>query len=356
MVPVWLPLYQLIQGNNLFAPAFIIMAVCVIIYFIKGYDLHLFSSYLTFFTHLSCICLLRSPRMDSSVVFVSNKPRQMDVQYQSSPFQLELKEVSGHKQNLSDGLSFTVTSQKPHWFAFFWGCEINAFHQAVAMDWMDLRRQLRDGLLFESTPPLESSEAELSFEMEREVLIKSRKGLVEENFGPSPRARFPLILVMVLHQEEDEPDPKSTDAVALICAVHVRDSVCTSESTFVFKLSKLANGQVLNVTKLFSRDHSVGEDAAICLVCEAQRVTIGLLPCRHFSLCETCFERLPSPKQCPVCRSYVTRFFQHRPDANSRRPAATQSSENLEDSNSNPTQQSVQNSSGILARIKSLFV
>ena len=255
--------------------------------------------------------------MESSVVVVSPKPVQMELQYRSSPFQMELKETSkDYPQTLDKGVLVVVSAQKPYWFAYFWGCDIPSFHEAVALNWIDLRTNLKEGKLFEGKA-LESSTAEICFETEREVVIKSKKKLTVNDLGPSPRSRFPLVLVMVVHGDDsgEEQPLKATDVVALVCAVHVKDSLCTSESTFVFKLSKLLNGQVLNVTKLFARDDSE-QDAAICLVCEAERVTIGLLPCRHFSLCESCFERLPTPKQCPVCRSYVTRFFQHLPNLN----------------------------------------
>jgi hypothetical protein len=291
--------------------------------------------------------------MDSSVVFVANNPVKMEMQYQLCPFQIVLKETNAvTKQNLGSGISMVVSSQKPFWFNSFWGCDIASFHQAVALHWKDLRKHTREGTLF-SGKCLETREPELCFESEREVMIKSRKNLNEKDLGPSPRSTFPLVLVMVLHQEYEEEELKPTDVVALICAVHVQDSICTSESTFVFKLSKLANGQVLNVTKVFTRDE---ENAIVCLVCESERVTIGLLPCRHFSLCKTCYDLLPSPKQCPVCRSYITRFFEHGTELNepfSQRPI--ESTEHQESTEIESPEAQENQRTGFIKKIRNLF-
>lgn len=246
-----------------------------------------------------------------SCVFVTPEPAEFAVQYNSSPFQIELKESSDHKQNLQSGIKVIISGLKPYWFVYFWGCDIGSFHQAVARDWKDIRKEIIDET-FLRDKVLERSQPDLCFETEREIVLKSTRNISEEDLGPSPRSRFPLVTFMVLHEDASETPSGNlnpTDAVALICALHVQDSICTSGSNFVFKLSKLTNGQVLNVSNLFTRDSN--EDATICLICESERVTIGLLPCRHFSLCETCYDRLDLPKRCPVCRSYITRFFRH---------------------------------------------
>jgi len=249
-----------------------------------------------------------------SCFFVTPQPAEFSVQYKSSPFQIELKESSkgdDHKQNLQSGVKVVISGLKPYWFAYFWGCDIGAFHQAVARDWKDLCKEIIDESFLQDKV-LERSKPDLCFETQREIVLKSTRNISEEYLGPSPRSRFPLVAVMVLHEDESETPSGNlhpTDAVALICALHVQDNICTSESNFVFKLSKLSNGQVMNVSNLFTRDSN--EDATICLICESERVTIGLLPCRHFSLCESCYDRLDLPKRCPVCRSYVTRFFRH---------------------------------------------
>lgn len=244
----------------------------------------------------------------SSCVLVNPEPAEIELMYQSSPFQVNLCDVSETvKQNLESGVKLVTSAQQNYWFTYFWGVNIQSFHQAMLVDWQEMKRRLLDGTLF-SAQPLESKEPELCYETEREITLKPAN-ITAEDLGQSPRTKFPLVTAMVLQNENDAP-VKQTDAVALICAIHVQDHLCTSGTSFVFKLSKLANGQVLNVSNLYTRDDT--EESTVCLVCEGRRVTIGLLPCRHFSLCEVCYNKLPCPKRCPVCRSYVAKFFRHR--------------------------------------------
>lgn len=246
--------------------------------------------------------------MNSSCVVVSPGPTEIELTYQSSPFQVTLTDAdSSCKQNLESGVRVVLSALKAYWFTQLWGCEITAFHEAMTLDWKILRAQVKDGT-FLSGKAVVNEPSELCFETETVKLLQPVARLSASALGQSPRSCFPLVIVLVLSDEEEEPSP--TETVALICAIHVQDSLCTSDTSFVFKLSKLANGQTLNLTHLFTRE--TGEEAADCLICETRRVAIGLLPCRHFSICEVCYSMLESPKRCPVCRSYITRFFRHR--------------------------------------------
>lgn len=250
------------------------------------------------------------PVMEGSCVIVNSLPAEIELMYQSSPFQMNLCDpTEAIKQTLASGVRLVVSAQRSYWFVYYWGVDVQVFHQMMLLDWLEMKRRLLDGTLFTEFS-FTSSEPELCYEREREIVLKP-ENITANDLGQSPRTKFPLVIAIILHgEDDDEPvQVKDTDAVALICAVHVEDELCTSATSFAFKLSKLANGQVLNVSTLFTRDDT--EESSICLVCEARRVTIGLLPCRHFSLCDFCYEKLPLPKRCPVCRSYVAKFFRH---------------------------------------------
>jgi len=45
-----------------------------------------------------------------------------------------------------------------------------------------------------------------------------------------------------------------------------------------------------------------------CLVCQEHRRTVLVLPCRHFVLCETCYDNIShkSSPECVMCRQIVT--------------------------------------------------
>ena len=50
---------------------------------------------------------------------------------------------------------------------------------------------------------------------------------------------------------------------------------------------------------------SLQEQVVLCKVCLSRKVELILFPCRHAVICESCFDKLDLPKQCPVCRTYV---------------------------------------------------
>lgn len=71
--------------------------------------------------------------------------------------------------------------------------------------------------------------------------------------------------------------------------------------------------QILNVRDLYARSNDSGE--GVCVICETEEIEVALLPCKHFCVCEDCFDLLPQPKQCPLCRSYISTFFKHKKQA-----------------------------------------
>lgn len=183
----------------------------------------------------------------SSCVVVGPSPAEIELTYQSSPFQVVLCDPDAeYKQNLESGIRVTLSAQKPYWFTHLWGCEITAFHDEMRRDWKDMRQAVIDGT-FLSENAVDSTAAEVCFETETEKVLKPNRSITASELGQSPRSRFPLVIVMILDQDDGDPEPGPTDTVALICAVHVQDFICTTDSSFVFKLSKLVNGQVLNV-------------------------------------------------------------------------------------------------------------
>ena len=64
---------------------------------------------------------------------------------------------------------------------------------------------------------------------------------------------------------------------------------------------------------LYARSNDSGE--GVCVICETEEIEVALLPCKHLCVCEDCFDLLPQPKQCPLCRSYITTYFKHKKEA-----------------------------------------
>ena len=43
-----------------------------------------------------------------------------------------------------------------------------------------------------------------------------------------------------------------------------------------------------------------------CIICQCDRVTVALLPCRHTCVCRDCLRRLD---KCPMCRGIIESYF-----------------------------------------------
>lgn len=56
-----------------------------------------------------------------------------------------------------------------------------------------------------------------------------------------------------------------------------------------------------------------------CVVCQTNKVTIAILPCRHTCICDLCLEQLD---KCPMCRGYIMSYFriEHNVDSDSVYP------------------------------------
>jgi len=123
------------------------------------------------------------------------------------------------------------------------------------------------------------------------------------------------VIICLINEDDLDCELNDTDTVGLITVIHVKDAVCSMDTNFIYKLTKMANGQVLNVTNLYVR--SEGNELAVCSICLTNPVEIGLLPCRHYCVCEVCYLKLPgATKRCPICRSLITKFFRHKVNTN----------------------------------------
>lgn len=68
-----------------------------------------------------------------------------------------------------------------------------------------------------------------------------------------------------------------------------------------------AAGETLDITYLSHvGDPNYSHDFPDCIVCQTQRLTCVLLPCRHACVCRRCFVQLD---RCPMCRSHVESYF-----------------------------------------------
>ena len=61
------------------------------------------------------------------------------------------------------------------------------------------------------------------------------------------------------------------------------------------------------VASRLNREKLISEGQESCIICLTHPRECVLLDCGHVCVCVDCFENLPTPRQCPVCRSPVVR-------------------------------------------------
>ena len=44
-----------------------------------------------------------------------------------------------------------------------------------------------------------------------------------------------------------------------------------------------------------------------CKICLQRKIDLIVFPCSHACICQQCYEELPVPKKCPICRRMITR-------------------------------------------------
>eukprot|EP00066_Takifugu_rubripes_P027677 XP_011616943.1 PREDICTED: cell growth regulator with RING finger domain protein 1-like [Takifugu rubripes] len=150
------------------------------------------------------------------------------------------------------------------------------------------------------------------------------------DFGPLPRARYPLVAVLTL------AEPAGRHIAASINIIHVPDSKYSSAARIIFQYLLTSQGNIYELKSLFmsadggqvgqapSRDQSLRdgqpseeatpapstrqevEGCRDCVVCQSAAVSIVLLPCRHACVCDSCVAHF---QHCPICRAFVLESF-----------------------------------------------
>lgn len=116
----------------------------------------------------------------------------------------------------------------------------------MQLDWRMLKANIVNGSYLKDNSGnslyLESIKPELIFDKHKEIIIKP--SISSDALGPSPRTRFPLLVVLFINEDDLDKELTDTDTVALFSVIHVKDKYCPMDSNFIFKLNKMANNQV----------------------------------------------------------------------------------------------------------------
>lgn len=200
---------------------------------------------------------------------------------------------------------------------FFWGVDIAAFHQVLRAPRLWFLRAFVEGNLFGDGKCRELGKIQEFHSCQDNDISVSRSSTLQLNLGPAPRDEFPLVVVLM-----------GAEGESLITAVHIRDTACPVPSQILAQYYRY--GDVVSLLQpLYLATLDLGESsdtesqedseteelqgarpkkaAARCIICQQERISRVILPCRHAVTCGACFTRLES--RCPMCRGFVQSYF-----------------------------------------------
>lgn len=268
----------------------------------------------------------------TSVVHVAQPPvAQVSVQKVAVPFSLELHRPEEIK--FSD-VHLKIRSDVSYTFRSYWGVMQDHLHSLMCGPWSGFYLDL-----IENSP----LNAEIINEPERcdasdgAFIYKTLNQNVSPSslsLGSSPRKKYPLVVCMVRQDSSgEEVDPSNVGA--LITIIHIKDSECQVPTCILHQYLKQYSGQLTRLQALYTQGNNSSsnweptgdatdddkgnynidnDDIPIeeaCVVCQTNRITRALLPCRHVCVCSMCFNRLET---CPMCRARFQAYFLVAPE------------------------------------------
>ena len=76
-----------------------------------------------------------------------------------------------------------------------------------------------------------------------------------------------------------------------------------NKNQHVKSLEKSIKGQTRNITKLFDNIYKMK-----CIICLENQIEY-LFNCGHAVTCRNCYNQIPVPKLCPLCRIPITNLY-----------------------------------------------
>jgi len=220
-------------------------------------------------------------------------------------------ELNEQLDNFKKGIRVDVLCKENYHLCYFWGVNIDQFHNFMRLNCKSFSERLFDGSLFDHAY-LEKSEPKFinGVEQMKTFKLTCSDKVNPESLGESPRTCYPLVVILARPIDEGEEAQQSeNDVVFMINVVHVKDRVCPLETNVITRLLKKRSGLTINLQTLYTpefEDEPGGGSTAICVICQENLVSIALLPCRHTCTCLECFTKID---KCPLCRSYIKSYF-----------------------------------------------
>jgi len=248
----------------------------------------------------------------SGVTRVTHRPAMVD--FRPTAFRCWIKSIAS-ATNEKVRIAFGHDGPSKFTVRCFWGVSIESFHHILASPWPWFIRTFEtpgsnifgsEGCFITGeTITFHDGHEEMDLEESGQVTTKditlerpSELLASSEYSGPAPRKNYPLVLVAVSPAEDSSEESREE---ALMVAVHLQDSVCQISTHALATFVKNGLGQCTRMVPMFSQSDSE------CVVCQENKVTRCILPCRHACVCGVCFDQLKN--RCPLCRTFITSYF-----------------------------------------------
>ncbi|XP_039924538.1 cell growth regulator with RING finger domain protein 1 [Hirundo rustica] len=275
------------------------------------------------------VILRNSEETDSSTRVLKKRMRQV-----KNPFGLEIPNPAA--ASVTRGVALTPDCLEDCVLTCYWGCNVQKLHEALQKHVYCFRiktpQALEDALYNEY---LYKQQHFIKKNDKTEKYCQLPEDAQVVDFGPVPRARYPLVALLTLADEEDR---EIYDIIGMVAVIHVPDESYRLSCRILYQYLLLAQGQYHDLKQLFmsanspapscsdpfpgesSTDRGLLEKAGLaadepgpqeenskdCVVCQNGPVNWVLLPCRHTCLCDGCIKYF---QQCPVCRQFVQESF-----------------------------------------------
>lgn len=259
--------------------------------------------------------------LGSSVVHVAQPPvAQVAMQKVSVPFSLALHQS---RDATYHDLQLKIKSKVSYKYRSFWGIPADQLHSLLNAPWPAFMAHFiqEPNIIAEVIQPLISEESTNDIEKVTKLGISEGKCI---ELGLSPRKTYPLVVCITRQEDYQELHP--TEVGALVSIIHIKDQECKIPTCILHQYLKQVSGQTTRLRALYTQSSSATEASQnkyrkraadeceteevpleeACVICQTNRITRALLPCRHVCFCRSCSNRM---ENCPMCRTRITSYF-----------------------------------------------
>ncbi|XP_030855376.1 cell growth regulator with RING finger domain protein 1 isoform X3 [Strongylocentrotus purpuratus] len=273
------------------------------------------------------------------------------------PFTVKFAEESSAPASLKDGVELTVQTGVPCFLQGFWVVDCTAFSEMLRSTrterTRDLEEKLQDISCSSSNKYFLNADTSKSIHLKISDDIRGDKAgsgsETDLDLGPTPRSKYPLVILVSLHDEDYETWSHNVSIHTMLWVVHLPDSIITKPLHIISQMLITSQGLVCDVQKMYMaadetslseetgslpevqtpgdddnsrpcNEHQVppashGGDCPSdggldfsrrCIVCQNAPITRVIIPCRHACVCEMCLGVLNA---CPMCRGVISSHF-----------------------------------------------